>query len=131
MNPPADPGGFCFISYTVFMSLSRIKSLEFWAREYRMPLFWLTDPRHLSIGNNNLFLYKNSVLHCYYLNQRIEQERLSGKRYFSNAERFRRYLKATSKLKDEMQAYVLDFKKINLDQLSDRKLRGKFHEWLA
>jgi phosphohistidine swiveling domain-containing protein len=113
------------------MPLSRIKSIEFWAREYRLPLFWLTDPRHMSIGDDNLFLYKNSVVHCYYVNQRAMRDRASGFRYFSRPDGFKRYLVLAEKIEHKMQKAELAFRGYDLKSLSDRELRRKYDGLVA
>ncbi|MDD5437523.1 MAG: PEP-utilizing enzyme [Patescibacteria group bacterium] len=113
------------------MPLSRIKSIEFWAREYRMPLFWLTDPRHFIPGQGFLFLAKNNVTHCYYVNQRIKKEQESGYRYFSKSENFKKFIEKSDELVTEMKRAEKEFKKYDLKSLSNKAFYEAFNTLVA
>ncbi|MDD2786342.1 MAG: PEP-utilizing enzyme [Patescibacteria group bacterium] len=108
------------------MPLSQIKSIEFWAREYRLPLWWLNDPRHVFIGDNTFFLFKNPILHCYYVNGRMQKEHSSGQVYFSKADSFSRYIERSQKMVEKMQKSEADFFGQDLKSLTDKELYGVF-----
>ncbi|MFA6161657.1 MAG: PEP-utilizing enzyme [Patescibacteria group bacterium] len=108
------------------MPLSQIKSIEFWAREYRLPLWWLNDPRHVSIGDNTFFIFKNPILHCYYVNGRMQKEHSSGHVYFSKADSFARYIERSQAMIEKMQKAEADFFCKDLKSLTDKEFYDVF-----
>lgn len=104
------------------MSLSKIKSVEFWAREHRMPLFWLTDPRHNQVSENRLFLYKNAISHCYFVNQSSLIENEKGYIFFNKKGNFSKYIIRGQAMIQKMEKAKSDFFKVDLKKLSDKGL---------
>ena len=44
----------------LIMETKYFKKANFWARELRLPLFWLTDPEHEIFKDKALIFYKNN-----------------------------------------------------------------------
>lgn len=112
------------------MKLSNIKNIEFWAREYRLPLFWLTDKNRALVEDNCLCFYKNSVLHLYLLNNRYKQEVESGYRYFNRKGGFSKYGKLCEQTIDELTFLASRYQRINTKQLSTKELQKLFDKFL-
>lgn len=113
------------------MAISDIHSIEFWAREHMLPLFWLTDPRHTSVGDGTLFLYKDEVVHCYYVNERIAEEHRKGYDYFSKAENFEGYIAEANVLMQKMHGAEQSFSQEALSGLSIEDLFTQFDGFLS
>ena len=108
--------------------LENIKSINFWARELRLPLFWLSD-MHLNVFSDNaLLFYKDRVMHFYHLNHREEKAAKLGYSYFTNAKNVDAYehdAKKITRVIDEADAY---FKKTKLRDLSDAEFERLFFD---
>ena len=50
------------------MALRGVTSIDFWARELRLPLFWFTDPEHAVAREDILIVSTRAVFHMYALN---------------------------------------------------------------
>ncbi len=117
--------------YAVDMQNFGITSIEFWAREHMMPLFWLTDPRHTAVGDGTLFLYKDEVVHCYYVNERIEQEHTKGRDYFSHDGAFEKYSADAEVLMGKMMDIQRACQEDALPTLSNEGLFVQFDRFLG
>lgn len=112
------------------MKLSNIKNIEFWTREYQLPLFWLTDPHHLVLRDNVLILYKNSILHCYFLNDHLQKEAQRGYQYFRQGDSFNKYCQRAQKTIKRLNCLVKDYKNVKLSQLTDKDLYKLFKKFM-
>jgi Phosphohistidine swiveling domain len=102
-------------------NLPTINSVEFWARETLMPLFWLTDSEHY-LGESTLFLYKNEMLHIYYLNDSAKKYEDTGFDYFSKEKNILLFEKESQEIimdvNDTFNKYnEFDLKKLNSEEL--------------
>ncbi len=89
-----------------------------------MPLFLLTDPRHVQANDQRLFLYKNSVSHCYFVNGTQELEHEVGYKQFCQPQGFAHYIERAKDMMQKMAVAEQEFCKINLKLLSDHQLHG-------
>jgi phosphohistidine swiveling domain-containing protein len=113
------------------MSLSEIKSVEFWAREYLLPLFWLTDKRHLILNDNLLCFYNKSVLHLYFINGRYNEEIQKGHRFFSQAGAFAAYHKNADRIIFQIGQFIKKYGNTDIKKLSNRQLKVLFEEMVS
>lgn len=82
-------------------------------------MFWLSSIS----GNNSLSLYKNSVVHLYYLNKREIRSSRLGYKFFSNKKNVDRYEKKVGEVILEIKAIRLRYDKIKLGKLSNVDVR--------
>lgn len=102
------------------------KKAVFWAREFRMPLFWIGDKDHKIFQKNILVLYKNSVITMFHLNGQEKIMADSGLKIFSNPRKFKDYEK---KVKESLLAadkFLVDWKKVILKKSSNLELKAWF-----
>ncbi len=111
--------------------LSKVATVEFWAREHRIPLFWLTDKRHTSVGDGTLFLYEKSIVHCYFVNERITTERQSGKDYFSSPSRFDDFMRVAKEMMESIAKTSITFRSLDLRSLSQDQLHEQFQKFVV
>ena len=112
------------------MPLRDIEKIEFWAREYMMPLWWLTDPRHSSLGDGVFCLFKQTTLHCYYVNDRIGKDQKDGYRYFSSKGKFEWYLEHAEKMITKLKEREKLVKGVDLSRVSDKQLQTMFYNFV-
>jgi phosphohistidine swiveling domain-containing protein len=106
-------------------NLPTINSVEFWARETILPLFWLTDSEHF-LGDLTLFFYKNGMLHFYYLNGSEKNEEKSGFNYFSKEENVRLYEKESEEAIKNAEKVFNEYNKLNFEKLNMEELAELF-----
>ncbi len=102
-------------------NLPIINSVEFWARETIMPLFWLTDSEHY-LGESTLFFYKNGMLHFYHLNDSAKNYEETGPDYFLKKKNIFSFEKESQEIIKEVDDIFnkykeFDFKKLNTEEL--------------
>lgn len=76
-------------------------------------------------------MYKDSVVHCYYINQRAAKDNKRGWRYFSKPDSFRNYFAKAEEIEREMRRTEKVFKNCDLKLLSDKVFRQKYEELLT
>lgn len=103
------------------MKLEDIKNIDFWAREYVLPLFWLADENFEMLKDDILVLYKESRLHVYFLNSHLENEQNKGFEEFSQENSIDDYKEGAegvlSKLTKLSQDYSSGFKDMDNESL--------------
>jgi len=111
------------------MKLSNIKNIEFWAREYKLPLFWLTDKDHLILKDDMFGFYKNSRLHFYFLNDRYQKEMQNGYKYFMKKGAFEKYERLCTDMLKKLNRSNLNYQKIKLQKLNNDELYNLFNKY--
>ena len=108
--------------------LKGVKNINFWARELRLPLFWMMNRNHKIFSENVLFFYKNNVMHFYYLNDKEKKAAEIGYKFFTNAENVKKYELQVSKIIEKINKTENYFKEINIDRLSDKDFKKLFFD---
>ncbi len=108
------------------MTSKYFKKVDFWAREFRLPLFWLTDKRHKIMGNNTLMLYKNSVIHAYHLDDREIKASKEGYKFFTNKKNVREYENQIKEIRNGIKNINKEYTNVKMDKLSDTELKSGF-----
>ena len=109
--------------------LPKINSVEFWARESDMPLFWLTDPKH-NLGSSGLFFYKKGMYHCYYLNGSEAEKAKEGFKYFSLKKNRVKYVKDADKMLRTIAAIFKAYGRMDLKKKEGEELKRLFGDVL-
>lgn len=104
------------------MKKKYFQKTEFWTREFRLPLFWLSK----ITGNNSLVFYKNSVLHIYYLNDRHIKATISGYKFFTDKKKVARYKQRVGDLLSEIKQVKEKYENINIKKISEIELENRF-----
>jgi len=98
--------------------------VTFWARELRLPLFWLPQ----IMGQDSLLFYKNSIIHLYHLNNKEKKAAEIGFKFFTNKTKVAGYKKLIQKIFRDIENIVNEYKKIKIKNLSDQELKRKFFD---
>lgn len=107
------------------MKSSDLKNIEYWAEEYRIPLFFISH----SVGDfadNVLFLYENKRVRVYTLGQRSKNEALSGYRYFTRKNGFEKHFIQAEEVKTATLKFINFVKSERLNNYPDKKLHELF-----
>ncbi|MFA6406461.1 MAG: PEP-utilizing enzyme [Patescibacteria group bacterium] len=75
-------------------------------------------------------MYKNSVVHRYYINQRIKNEHEQGYKYFKRPKSFVKYTQDSDKILKRIQSAKFKFSKTKPRSLSDKKIHELFNDFL-
>lgn len=97
-------------------------NIEFWTREFRLPLFWLP----MITGNNSLALYRNSVLHIYYLNNRNRNAAAAGYRFFTKRRNVAAYEKQARDILKRTEEMEEEYKSVKIRTATDAELKKRF-----
>ena len=112
------------------MTTKCFRKATFWAREFRIPLFWLTDKRHKIFGENTLVFYKNSLVHAYHLNDREIKAAGIGYKFFTNKSNLTKYKKEVEEIRNLIRQIAKEYKSIKVNKLSDVELRNRCFDML-
>ncbi len=105
--------------------------VDFWARELKLPLFWLTAPRHEIFKEGALVLYKNNVIHMYHLDDREVVASERGYNFFSNKSNVISYKKQVGEIRNLIKRVADDCKKLKSNRLTDDELEKKLFELIG
>lgn len=113
------------------MKTKYFEKVDFWARELRLPLFWMTDPKHEIFKEGALVFYKNNVIHIYHLDN-IEAK-LSEREYkfFSNKLNVVRYKKKVKEIRDSIKLITDSYAKLKINRLTADELKEKVFELIG
>ncbi|MFH1308258.1 MAG: PEP-utilizing enzyme [archaeon] len=103
-----------------------IYKITFWARELRLPLFFLSNKSIELFANDMLILYKNSVIHVYYLNDRDKKTAGYGYKFFTNNGNIKNYKKQVQQILKEIEKTKQYFNNIKIKNLSNSQLKSLF-----
>ncbi len=104
------------------MKTKYFKKIDFWARELRLPLFWLPQ----LIKKDGLIFYKNSVCHLYYLNGREKRDAEYGYKFFTNKKKVSGYEKQAANVLKKMEEITHNYKKLDIKRVDDGELKKRF-----
>jgi len=107
------------------------KKVDFWARELRLPLFWMTDPGHEIFKEGVLVLYKNNVIHVYHLDDIEIKVSEKGYKFFSNKLNVISYKKQVKEIRNLIKRVTDDYKKLKINKLTDDELERKVFELIG
>lgn len=113
------------------MKTSYFEQVNFWAKELRLPLFWLIDPGHEIFKENTLVFYKNNVIYAYHLNDREIMASERGYRYFSNKLNVSDYKNQVAGLRNLTKRIIEDYSKLKADKLTFKELEEKAFELIG
>jgi phosphoenolpyruvate synthase/pyruvate phosphate dikinase len=107
------------------------KKANFWAKELRLPLFWLTDYRHNIVKEGALVFYKNNVIHVYHLDD--VETKLSEReyRYFSNKSKVANYKKKVGKIRKSIIKITDNYSKLKVRELTVGELKKMTFELIS
>jgi phosphoenolpyruvate synthase/pyruvate phosphate dikinase len=105
--------------------------VDFWARELRLPLFWMTDPHHNLFKERVLVLNKNNVIHIYHLDDLEAKLSAQGYKYFSNNISVAKYRKQVQQVRQMIKRIVADCEKLEVKRLSHKELSKKTWELIS
>jgi pyruvate,water dikinase len=108
------------------MKTKDLKKISFWFRGPRMPLFYIDAKNHKAFSENCLIMYKNSMIHVYYLNDRDEKEANKGFSFFVKKENTTKYQKMTDIAMDKLKKISNEYKKLNIKKLNNKDLEKRF-----
>lgn len=110
------------------METNYFKKVDFWARELRTPLFWLTDPGHEIFKENVLVFYKKNIIHAYHLDDMEIKAGEKGYKFFSDKSNVISYKKQAGKVRNLIKKVMDDYKKIKINELTGDELKEKVFE---
>ena len=103
-----------------------LESANFWFREFRIPLFWITRKDSKMFSRDFVALYKNQVVQVYTLNNREIKEDKEGFKFFSKIKNVIRHEKEVKNAIKSIRAAVKYYKNLNVKSLSNQKLEKQF-----
>ncbi len=95
-----------------------------------MPLFYIDAKNHRAFSENCLIMYKNSMIHVYYLNDRDEKEADRGFDFFIKKENATKYQKMTDIAIDKLKKISNEYKNLNIKKLNNKALEKKLNDIL-
>lgn len=107
------------------------KKADFWARELRLPLFWMTDPGHEIFKRGILVFYKNNVLHVYYLDDLGIKAAEKGYKFFTDKFKAASYKKQVGKIRDLIKRAANNYGKLKIKKITDAELKKNFLELIG
>ena len=110
------------------MELKGIKNIGFWARELRLPLFWLTDKNLKIFAQDTLIIYKKSIIHIYYLNDKSLKGSKLIYNYFIQPKNLLEYESNCKKIIILMRNLSVKSANIKVRNIADIELNEKFKE---
>ncbi len=110
------------------MTIKGIKNMGFWARELKLPLFWLSDKNLKVFADNTLIIYKNSIIHLYYLNDKSVKGSKKIYDFFIKKSNLLKYEKNCRRIIDQMRKFGANNIKMKARFFSDKELIKKFDE---
>jgi len=99
------------------------KKVNFGFREYRIPLFWITHPKHNIFRRKVIAFYKNLVTHVYYLDNEELRVSEQGYKFFRSKDGFKKYKKEAKRIIELIEKKNKDCKKLDLKKESDERLK--------
>ncbi len=113
------------------MKTKYFKKADFWARELRLPLFWMTDPNHDIFKEGVLVFYKNNVIHIYHLDG-IEAK-LSEREYkfFFDKLNVKNYKGQVEKIRNLIKKVTTGYAKLKVNKLTADGLKEKVFELIG
>jgi len=84
-----------------------LDTLEYWAEEYLLPLYLLTDPYVDAFREDFLCLTENNTSTMYFLDNRYELERKKGEEFFSKKDYLKIYEKEVNTVGSDLAKYKL------------------------
>ena len=110
------------------MMISNIKKIEYWTREAKMPLFWLTDKNgRVVLGDNVLCLYHKSSAFYYYSNERYEKDVREGFKFYNKPDNIKKYLKKVNLLIKELEKQTARLNQVKWRELNEQQVKTKFY----
>ncbi len=113
------------------MKTKYFEKVDFWARELRLPLFWMTDRKHKIFEEGVLVFYKNNVIHIYHLDD--VETKLSEReyKYFSKKSNVASYKKQVREIRDLIKQVTNSNAKLKIDKLTNKELEKKVFELIS
>lgn len=102
------------------------KKATFWAREFRIPLYWLTDKKQKIFGEDTLIIYRKSVIHAYNLNDREIKAARYGYRFFTNKDNLRKYQAKAKEIQNSIKAILIEYQDVKFKKISNAELKRRF-----
>jgi len=109
------------------MANKYFKKATFWAREFRLPLFYLAL---INKNSNTIVFYKNSVTHYYYLNDTEEKLKIQGYNFFTDKNKVVGYKNRVKGVLRQIEKIVQEYKKIDINKISNADLKKRFFKIL-
>jgi phosphohistidine swiveling domain-containing protein len=109
-------------------NIKKFKHIGFWAREFRLPLFWLSDSNLKVFSDKTLSVYKNSIIHLYYLEDKSSIGSRKMFDYFSKRQNLSKYEKQCNKISEIMKKFGEKHLKEKVRTLSDEEMNTRFKE---
>jgi len=113
-----------------FMKTKYFKKITFWFRGPRMPLFYIDAKNHKAFSENCLIMYKNSMIHVYYLNDGDKKEADRGFSFFVKKENTTKYQKMTDIAMGKLKKISNEYKNLNIKKLNNKDLEKRFNDIL-
>ncbi len=110
--------------------LKNLTKITFWFRGPRMPLFYIDAKNHKAFSENCIVMYKNSMIHVYYINDRDKKEADRFFNFFVRKENAAKYQKMTGVAMDKLKKISDEYKNLNIKKLSNKDLEKKFKDIL-
>ncbi|MEI6494479.1 MAG: PEP-utilizing enzyme [bacterium] len=103
----------------------------FWAREFRLPLFWLMDKDHQIMSEDTLIIYKGATIAAYHLDDREEILSREAYKFFHNKNGLIKYRTETANILKVISELGAQYQMVKMKNLSDGQLRAVFNEVLT
>jgi phosphohistidine swiveling domain-containing protein len=94
-----------------------LEKMEYWAEEFRMPLFWFTNKEHPSFRDDIMVVYKNNRMLMYYLNDRQGREEDLGYKYFCDSNNIGRYDKEAKETIGSIKKLIIESESVDFGNL--------------
>ncbi|EKE20566.1 MAG: Pyruvate, water dikinase [uncultured bacterium] len=104
--------------------------MEFWTRELKLPLFWMTDKNHLLFSGGILVFYKNNVIHLYTSGERREKLSKEGYEFFRHAKNVTKYEKQSLEILEKMNDLVGYLKDKDIKNISDNEINDLYLKFI-
>jgi phosphohistidine swiveling domain-containing protein len=105
------------------MKIFKEKDMDFWTRELKLPLFWITDTNNNMFSNNILLFYKNNIIHIYILKKEIEKMSQRGYMFFKIKKNINDYEKQSKNILEKINKLIDDFNKCDVKKIDNNKLK--------
>lgn len=98
------------------------KTVSFWAREYRSPLFWYTYKNGGSYRDKTLVFRKGSVMHLYHLDDRVERGADAGRAFFIEGDGLAEFRSMADKVSQAIDGTLAERSKTDMRTMSSAEL---------
>jgi len=110
---------------------AHFKTADFWAREFRSPLFWFTHRQGGRFRDKTLVFRKGQIMHLYHLDDRVERGAEAGYRFFVSGRGLARYRRMVKETREAMGKDLAALGATDLKNLTDARFAVCYESAMA